>query len=343
MGCVFLFLITGICVLLLVENEAAAAGAAEGLRLFAESVLPALFPFMVCGHYIAGCGLPRPGKGAGKAAGPLYALGASLLCFACGTPSASLICSRAHAEGMDRKRASMLCAALNQTGPLFIIGVLSAKMLGAKGLWPVFVSAHFAPSAAAACAIGFDSIGAAAPLNEEAPSAKFAAALSEAVSAVLRVGGAIVFFRVLTAAAEGTGLLPHASGTAKALTSGLLEMTNGLALLTEALPPTRLCCAACAAMLGFGGICLYAQSKLFFRELAAPPYFAVKAALAAASFAAAYLLYPLAGGSVSASACGGALMIRDRAASLASLAVCMLFSAASAFIYARLAVRRRGP
>ena len=341
MGVFLLLLMLGLAGLLIVFSEAASSGAREGLALFAGSVLPCLFPFMVCGHYISECGLPRP-RSRGKLIGLLYAFGTALICAVCGTPAGALVSAKACSEGMSERRASMLCAALNQTGPLFIIGVTADTMLGVKGLWPVLAAAHYTPCLIAACALGVG--GEPGESTERVPPLKlFADSLSEAVSSVLRVGGTIVFFRVLISVFETSGAFAGFGGAMKATLAGALEMTNGLSLLTSSLPPSRLCCAWCAALLSFGGGCVFMQSKLFFGELKAAPYLAVKAALAAASFGLAYLIYPFFGGAVGAGYFPSESVMATRAGGTAALAVCMLFSAAAAFIYARTAVKRRNP
>ena len=332
-------LMLGLAGMLIVFSEAAAAGAREGLTLFAEGVLPCLFPFMVCGHYISAAGLPRPLRN-GRFARLLYSFVMAIICAVCGTPAGALICAEEHVEGMDGTRASLLCAALNQTGPLFVIGLLGGRMLGAEGLWPVLAAAHYLPCVIAACVVGSHGNGSGSRDGPE-PLRLFADSLSGAVSAVLRVGGTIVFFRVLISVFEASGLLSGTDAAVRAALAGAFEMTNGLGMLTSVLPPTRLCCSGCAAMLTFGGACIFMQSKLFFPGLRALPYFALKTALAAVSFGIAYLLYPLAGGVAEAGAFPAGAGLWRRAGTAAGMLVCVAFSFAASLLYARLAVRRR--
>lgn len=324
--------------LLTVFGGEAAAGAADGLRLFADSMLPCLFPFMVCGYYLAGEKQTLRGGKPG-------AVWLAMTCAVCGTPSAALACGRL--TGLSRRRASMLCAALNQTGPLFLTGVLCADLLGAPRLWPMFAAAHYLPAALAAVVI-MPSCGGKAPadskpIERKEPLLRFAGALSDAVSAILRVGGTVVFFRVLHTVVSAAGVFSPLPSWAAASASGLLEMTNGLALAAAEGMALRAKCALCGFLLSFGGVCVFMQSKLFMRELSPLPYFAVKLGLGMASGLICWLLFPYVGGASSAVAGLDETLALTRAGTLASGGLCMLLSVCASALFARIAVRRRPP
>ena len=274
----------------------AAAGAAAGLDVFLRNVFPSLFPFFVCAHYLIGSGLLHkaiPGKKA--LSYPLLCLTAAI----CGTPSAALICSELYKRGScGRTEASLLCAALNQTGPLFIAVTLSLRFAGDRSVAPLFAVSHYLPPLAASVIIGaVYSRHAALPLTLKnslgrSPLSLFSDSISAAVSSILRVGGTIVFFRTAHAVFESTVGKAIRSPAVCAFLTGLLEMTNGTALLFE--------CKASHAevlsafLLSFGGVCVFIQTKMIFDELRGEVYLiskAVSGIVSAVLFAAVRVLF----------------------------------------------------
>jgi len=353
----FYALTLGLALLLLIFNQAASLGAAEGLRLFACSVLPCLFPFMVCGHCLTAAGVTSSGGAAKKRLLPLRRLGLAVVCAVCGTPSAALVCGRLYLDGMSTKKASALCAVMNLVNPYFIIGLLSRELLHSSLLWKTIAIAHYLPALAAALLLSLgegktaheglasaamDKCGA-RTLPSPAPSylTVFGRALTDATLAILRIGGTVVFFRVLYSVAEASGVLSLLSPAFGAVAAGMLEMTNGLTLLAAAHIGGRLCTSLCCALLSFGGVCIFIQSKQFFEELDAKCYFAVKLLTGACSFLLCHILYPLAGGAVDAMHGLDESLLFSRAAETACLAVCIALALAASLTYARLAVRRR--
>lgn len=291
MGYAFFVAVLFIAALMIPFSREAAAGAAEGLRLFASGVLPSLFPFFVCSEFIVSSGIFRKViRGSKPVVFPLLAL----LTAICGTPSAALVCREMHDMGFcERKEASFLCAALNQTGPMFIISAVSAGFLKDISYSVYFAASHYLPSFAAAAILSLvyrrrahapclvPASGSVSPLY------LFIGSVSNAVTNILRAGGIVVFFRVLhsVAAAFGAGKLP---GTVFGLLTGCAEMTNGVQLLCA--EGTATAKVLCAFLISFGGVCIFVQTSMLFPELDPGSYFFIKFALGVASALLFYML-----------------------------------------------------
>ena len=294
----FIFMLA-FAIVLIPFHSAAAQGASEGLLLFANNVLPSLFPFFVCAHFITLSGIISAGGKRSSSGYMLY----WLITGICGTPSASLICESIYSSGvLSINRASVLCAILNQTGPVFIISTLSVGFLGNAGYALPFAISHYIPAAmlSALFIIINKSHKSCEPVCQ-APKLKkkpdpnilklFSESISDAVISVLRVGGTIVFFRVAYCVLSSLLAPLHISSDVFNTASGLFEMTNALQLITAL--PSRLNLSLCAFLLSFGGFCIFVQSKMLFPSLSAMPYLAAKLITGVFSGLTMWLIYPL--------------------------------------------------
>lgn len=278
--------------MLIPASEAACAAAAEALKLFAEVIVPSLFPFLVLAGMMTKSGVLtclRPKRRLAAAAA------AQLLAAVCGTPSAALICRELSSAGMfTRRRASALCAAANQAGPVFVAVSLAKGLAGSSALALPFMLSHYLPALLFALIIGALPGGRspAPAVRSVRPTVRgvFTEAVADATASIARICGMLVFFRVAFAALCGLGLLAPLPPLVRSAACGFFEMTGGLALLAEQRGIRAF--SLCAAVLSWGGICVFSQSKLVFQELEAGPYFAVKAVQALAS----YLIFPLCAG-----------------------------------------------
>lgn len=287
------FIMLLFALLMLPFSTAAFDGAREGIKLFAGSVLPALFPFMVCSHYIMRSSVLSRLRGR---SGALVKLAAFVLSAICGTPSSAVITRELFSSGVfERKRASVICAAFNMTGPLFIVSTLCGAMLKNSAFAYAFAVSHYLPPLIFALIPSTKSgrlppSPPSSPIKKDAPLRLFSEAVSDAVLTVLRAGGVIVFFRILLSLADAVGALNSFPLEARGLTIGLLEMTNGVGLLAEA--PSRLSLSFCAFLLSFGGASFFIQAKLIFPELSAGSYFLIKLLCGVASGISFWFVFP---------------------------------------------------
>ncbi|MCR5809716.1 MAG: hypothetical protein K6G56_09210 [Clostridiales bacterium] len=103
-----------------------------------------------------------------------------------------------------------------------------------------------------------------------------------------------MFFRVVYSVSNEVILSGIESSEIKALTVGLVEMTNGLWLLS--LDRSGFSLPLCAFLLSFGGLCIFIQSKMLFEKLRAKEYFLTKLIVGICSallFALLYKRFPL--------------------------------------------------
>ena len=281
--------------LLIPFGGTATQGAADGMRLFAECLLPSLFPFLVCSKAIMMSGKAREFLISGKRFRffPVW-----LIAAACGTPSAALIANDAVTCGMSKREASFLCAAANLANPGFVIYALANSMLGEGRAAALLAVSHYVPSLCAVLILG--SILNKRPENHHlselgfsVPKASLVQAISEAAEVMLRIGGTVVFFGVVFSLLDKLGVFMAFPKSCGAFIKGIIEMTNGLSLLSA--ERTRLSLCLCSFLLSFGGLCIFAQSKLVFPELEAAMYLIVKLLHGSVSFILTWILYPFFG------------------------------------------------
>jgi len=220
----------------------AMAAARSACHLWANGVMPALFPYMVLSQLLL------PAVKSPLLLAPLAMLG--------GSPSGARLINLSGCTAQKAQRLAALCATAS---PLFILGTLQggvrmllAHWLGACVAW-AFVYILKRPQN--------DAAG-----NNAAPSPPARMSLTETVRdaalAMITVCGCMALFSVLTA------LLSRAfplSAALSALLAALLEMATGCARI-EALGLSAQWTAAllCAAV-SFGGFSVFTQNAMFLR------------------------------------------------------------------------------
>lgn len=309
-------------VLLLSNASAAADAARNALSLCFEMVLPSLFPFFVFSSLFISIGgaeaLRRP---LSPLMQPLFGVGgagasALLLGLTGGYPVGARTVAELYSGGLCSKRdAERLLAFCNNSGPGFILGVVGVGVFGSTAdgilLYLIHVLAALAAGILLRCGSrrrGAGNAREAAAANESLrrravclPSAKkngttqaFIDAVTSSFSGCINICGFVIFFSVLLALLRGAGILALFSSAAGlfgmseacsgALAAGLLELTNGAALLTGIAPP-RAAFALAAFLLGFGGLSVHCQAMTFIAPagLSARKYFIGKCVQAALS------------------------------------------------------------
>lgn len=261
--------------------------AREALTVWGLDVVPSLFPYMVFCRLLAS---------RLRAAGIQAALAAPVLGLAGGSPSGAAVIAAYAGEGALSPRALRGLAALTGTiSPMFLLGTVALWAKEAR-LGQLLLAANL--FGAALAALVAYATGGNVPLKSTSVCAKpqDEDAITASVQAILGVGGCIVFFSVL-ASLPGT-VLAWEGGVGAALLHAALEVSGGMhALLCAPLSPD-LRAVLCAAAVGFGGVSILAQNRLFLRPLGLTlgqlaGFGLVRAAGAAGAMA---LLYPLLSG-----------------------------------------------
>ena len=243
---------------LLAAPNAAFYAASDAAALWWTRVLPSLLPYLVSASLLERSGLffrlkPR--------IAPLFLLPFGLLG---GFPVGARLCGKLYREGAlslrDAQKAAAFC---NLPNPVFLFSVVCVGMFrDPKTALPLLLglygTALFGLLPLSRLSLAAISVKKPSVLTRELP-----AAIGDGVSAILNIGGCIVFASVLGALIQETGVFrlfgPY-SETADAIVLGLFEMTSGaskIAALSLSLP-LRL--ALCAFLIRFGGLSVTLQS-----------------------------------------------------------------------------------
>ncbi|MDO5545229.1 MAG: hypothetical protein Q4F81_05330 [Eubacteriales bacterium] len=243
---------------MILDGKTALSGAADGIELCMNTVIPALFPFFVLSAaLLRGAaafpylekvssflfGLPR---GTGSLALPFF-LG--------GYPVGAQSVYHAYESGLlQRPEAERLLAFCNNAGPAFVFGVVGQmfpKSWMPWALWGIHLSGAWL---AARCVRG----GNTAANFDTQPVKTKGSLMSGAVFTMGTVCGWIILFRVLIAFLDRWFLWILPQSVRVALV-GILELSNGCCELIRISDiPTRF--ILCSGMLAAGGLCVTAQT-----------------------------------------------------------------------------------
>lgn len=259
---------------LIARPERYVAVCLEGIVLWAQCVLPALFPFMVVCALLVNTGLAEKlSSPLAKACGVFKLPRTAALCFAMsissGYPAGSRTVSQFYTSGActsdDCKKLACLCST---SGPLFVIGTVGAGLFGDGGTGTRIFAAHII--AVAAVAILLSLTGKKCRSSALPPADKRENILYESfygsVSAALTAGAFIAFFYTAAAMAHDFYILRPAEellglifdeNLAAATAAGLIEMTGGCAALASSGSPLAVPLAG--FIVTFGGACVILQ------------------------------------------------------------------------------------
>ena len=259
----------------LLRSGPAREGAARGLVLWADILVPSLLPFFAAAGLLSRLGLPEalgrrlPGR---RFSGP--GAGLFLLGLSGGYPlGAASVAQAVRAGRLSRADGDRLLFFCDNSGPAFAVGALGVGVFGSAG-WGLFL---WGIHALAALALALLTPGKKDDEGREnvSPSAlPFPRALTEsvsgAVSALLNIGGYVVFFSALLGVGEAPGfpglisdILSRRFGweaaALRALFAGCLELSSGVgAMAGMAVTPGHL--ALAEFLLSWGGLCVHLQA-----------------------------------------------------------------------------------
>ncbi len=211
--------------------------AQSALIICAEAVIPSLFPFIFCGNMFVALGAAQYlGRLLSGIMRPLFGVSGSgalalVLGIVSGYPVGAVCAANLYQSGECTKtEAERLLAFCNNSGPMFIIGVVGTGIMGSHRLGILLYLTHI--FSAFICGMIFKGWGrekgrALPPSRLESGIKNTApdvgAAVCKSVDTMLMICGFVVIFSVFTAA------LPDAPW--KAVVYCLLEITGGLKAL----------------------------------------------------------------------------------------------------------------
>lgn len=259
-----------------------------GFALWAECVLPSLFPFMAITLIFIKTGI------AAKAALPLKKVTgvfrlppAAAACFVMSVCSGYPAGSRAVAEFyengcLDKADCKKLAALCSTSGPLFVIGSVGVKMLGSKTAGWILLLAHAAAVLSVGLIIALFSRKKPLAPYKYAPADENAlySAFYGAVVSVAVAGGFIAFFCVAAQIACDFNLLYPLQRllclaldekTASAVCRGLIEVTAGCGALSAS--GSRLTLPLTGFLITFGGASIILQQLSYFLKAKVNPLY----------------------------------------------------------------------
>ena len=282
--CMFAFILDG---------KTAIYGAQEGITLCLQSVIPALFPFLILSNILCQSimgnefTILRP---LGRLAGiPQGAESLMLLGFLGGYPvGAQNIHYAVNTGAIDRKTAQRMLGFCNNAGPAFIFGMAAGLFSSPYASWALWLT-HMISAILVAIVLPnrMETVCTIPKTTNDSVLTIF----QNSIRIMGNICGWVVIFRIIIAFFKRwfLWLLPMEM---QVFISGLLELTNGIFLLTS-IPVEGLRFVMCAAMLSLGGLCVAMQTIFVTGSLGCGYYFPGKLLQGVFSFILALLLQPL--------------------------------------------------
>ena len=258
---------------LILMPEFTSAAVTDGLRLCAGVIVPSLFPFFVCTNLMTRLGLTdrltrllRPlgrrlfGSAALTAPFVLGLLG--------GYPAGAKVTANLYRDGrLTKEQAETALRFCNNSGPAFVFGVMGSRVFGSVRAGAALYLIHAA--SALLCGVLHKQCGAekaALPEgNAERFSAAFTLSVRDAGETALQVGMFVTVFSVLSAFGRRLfcAVLPEAL---LPFFAGMLELSGGAQVLSEAVLPLPFRFITASFLLGFGGLSVLAQSRALLEQ-----------------------------------------------------------------------------
>ena len=259
------------CMALFLRDPALAAGAVtDGLRLTAQKLIPAVFPFLVLSDLLLTCGgVPAWATRPAQYVFRLPAAGAQavLLGWLCGFPIGAQCAIRAMEEGtLTREEAERTVAVSSVPSPAFLLGAVGSGLFGDRG-YGLFLegSVLFAAALSGVILARFTHDRSARSENKTVDSrqagpfaGQLTAAVRKAALTTLNLAAFVVFFSAVSGAAGAILTRLGAGEPLRAAVNGLLELSGGAAR-AAALPDAWLARLLCAGAAGWGGISVHFQ------------------------------------------------------------------------------------
>ena len=283
--------------------SACADAVRSALSLCLRVVIPSLFPFFVLSAFLLESGVsgmlsvvcsPLMARvfrlsGAGASAVVLGMIG--------GYPiGADCVRALYTSDAISKREAERLLLFCNNSGPAFILGAVGCGIFGSLRIGAMLLAIHWISAGLIGFFFRFRASKQVGTRICGAPEKPFAAAFCTAVKSAmmtsLNVSAFVIFFAVVTELLHICAFLPRA-GVSGAVCTGFWELTSGIAALNTT-ANLRYGLIACAGILGFGGICVHAQTAALLSktDLSLKPYLLGKSLHAAISSLLAWGLLP---------------------------------------------------
>ena len=249
---------------LLLHPDAGADTIRTGLTLCAQRVIPSLFPFLVLSALLIDCGAADAlGRRLARGMEPLFGVGgagaaALALGLVGGYPVGAQTVASLRARGsVSRAEAERLLSFCCCAGPGFLLGVCGAEVFGSTRAGLYLYLVHVLAALLTGLLLRGQRLPAAAryapPPADASLLRALPSAMRSAVQAMANICAYVVLFPLLL---RPVTMLFGGSTLLRAALYGFCELTGGVLQL----PATRGGFVLCAALLGWGGCSVHAQT-----------------------------------------------------------------------------------
>ena len=251
-----------LCMMMLIlDTRTSITGAAAGIDICLKTLVPSLFPFFVISILLTNALLGQPIRLLRQLAKfcRLPSGSESLLAigFLAGYPVGAQNVSIASEHGAlslnDAQRMVVFC---NNAGPAFIFGFLGQIFQNPIFPWLLWMTHIFSALLVGYLIPGGNSL---TKTDFKPSNLTVSDVLARSIHVMAQVCGWVILFRILLEFLR-QWLFPFLPAVGQVLITGCLELANGCLLLQD-LPSDGLKFALSSLMLGFGGICVYLQTK----------------------------------------------------------------------------------
>ena len=273
-------LAAGAAIFLLISPKTASQAASEAISACLEIIVPSLFAFSAAAIFLQKSGLYRVVlKPFSLVLSKILRMdeelcGIFLLANIGGYPVGISLLTELVVENRlsERDAARLMCCCFG-SGPSFIIGIVGTGVFGSSAVGGVIFAACFLASLLAAVFVRTRGEFSLKPASQalSLSSSTFVSSVTSAARAMFSVCVMIVIFSVIAAALREIGLnvlferffgILGAGENSGRIFPALLEITR-----IKEISPTANAAAICAALLSFGGVCVFLQIKALARKI----------------------------------------------------------------------------
>ncbi len=282
-----LFLLFTLTLILFSSTNLSAAQ--NGLKLWANSVLPTLFPFFIATELLCRTNFVQIlGKFLNKFMKPVFNVpGESAIAIIMGIISgypvgAKVVCNLYDNKICSKSEAERLLAFTNNSGPIFILGSVGVSLLGNVQVGKILLISHILSSLIVGFIFRFWKRNQVDLTfrNYKSESKELIRisnlgeilgdAIKKSISTILLIGGFVVLFSVIISILSSLEILTNlAYFLAKfgipyelslSILTGIIELTNGIQVASTTYLAFPLpCLLTCSFLLGFGGFSVLLQ------------------------------------------------------------------------------------
>lgn len=230
----------------------------DGITIWANNVLPALFPFMV----LTTLTLKLQTKRKHSLTKLFFGIDCDSILLSsilCGYPIGAKAIADSNA---DAETATRVCSFCSTAGPVFMLATVGARLLQNTTASVILITTHIVSAILNGLLYRNKDEIHSIDNNPKLSAGDIGETITNSALSVISVGGLIALFYMLSDMIKS--LLPQnlSNSLTIAFIIGIFEMTNGIfgvCRLTDIATSTILC----SALLSFGGLCVFAQCYTF--------------------------------------------------------------------------------